>query len=201
MDALVPAFIVALLAEIGDATQLLAMLLGARFRSPAPVIAGIALAALANMGLGAAAGYELGDVVNHRAIQLMTGLALLLAGGGALFRAKAPDPVDGWKLGAFASSAGAFFILSLFDKTQFVVAALAAGSGGPVLAAIGAAAGVTVANAPAVVLADRWPAMVPLVALRRVAGLLLALAGLYVGFAALGILERPVARRSIALIG
>ena len=187
MDALVPAFIIAALAEIGDATQLLAILLGARFRKPAAVLAGIAVAALINMGLGAAAGAAIAATINHRAIGLMTGLSLILAGGGAALRVKAPDPIDTWRLGAFASSAGAFFILALFDKTQFVAATIAAGSGHPLLTAIGAAAGITVANAPAVVLADRWPKLVPLRALRLGAGGLLVLAGIVMAVRALGL--------------
>ena len=137
MDALVPAFIVAALAEIGDTTQLRAVLLGARFRKPIAVLAGIAIAALVNMGLGGAAGTAIAATINHRAIGLMTGLSLILAGSGAALRVKAPDPVDNWRLGAFTSSALAFFILALFDKTQFMAATITAGSGHPALTAIG----------------------------------------------------------------
>jgi putative Ca2+/H+ antiporter (TMEM165/GDT1 family) len=178
MDALVPAFVVALLAELGDRTQLLAMLLGSRFRAPAAVLAGIALAAAVNMALAGVAGMEITNHVPHRAIQLMTGVALLLAASGAVLRVKPAPSVDAWRLGAFASSAGAFFILALGDKTQFLTMAIAAGSGQPVLAAMGAAAGVTLANAPAVVFGDRWPKLVPLRAIRIGAALLLALAGI-----------------------
>jgi putative Ca2+/H+ antiporter (TMEM165/GDT1 family) len=187
MDALVPAFVVALLAELGDRTQLLAMLLGDRFRKPAAVLSGIALAALLNMAIGAAFGAEAATYINHRAIQLMTGVGLILAASGAAFRVKPAESIDGWTIGAFASSAGAFFILALGDKTQFVTGAIAAGSGHPVLAAVGAAAGVTVANAPAVVLGDRWPTLVPLRAIRIGAGVALALAGLYLVIGALGL--------------
>jgi len=187
MDALVPAFVVALLAEIGDRTQLLAMLLGDRFRTPAAVFAGIALAALVNMGIAGAVGAEVALHINHRAIQLMTGVGLVLAASGAAFRVKPPGAIDGWTIGAFASSAGAFFILALGDKTQFVTGAIAAGSGHPALAAIGAAAGVTIANAPAVVLGERWPLLVPLRAIRIGAGVMLALAGLFMAINALGL--------------
>ena len=187
MDALVPAFVVALLAELGDRTQLLAMLLGDRFRRAAAVLAGIALAALLNMAIAAAVGAEVALYINHRAIQLMTGVGLILAASGAAFRVKPAESIDGWTIGAFASSAGAFFILALGDKTQFVTGAIAAGSGHPWLAAVGAAAGVTVANAPAVVLGGRWPALVPLRAIRIGAGVLLALAGIYLAVTALGL--------------
>ena len=187
MDALVPAFVVAAILEIGDTTQLLAILLGTRFRAPLAVLAGIALAALANMAIGSAAGGLIAAEVNHRAILLMTGLSLILAGGGAPFRVKQPEPVDNWRLGAFASSALAFFILASFDKTQFVAATFAAAGGRPIATALGAAAGVTVANAPAVLLGERWPLVAPLRAIRTGAGLLLVLAGLYLAFGALGL--------------
>jgi len=187
MDALVPAFIVALLAELGDRTQLLAMLLGSRFRAPVQVIAGIALAAVINMAIAGAVSVEIANLIPHRAVQLMTGVALLLAASGAAFRVKPAPSVDSWKLGAFASSAGAFFILALGDKTQFLTVAIAAGSGQPVLAAAGAAAGVTLANAPAVVLGDRWPKLVPLRAIRIGAGVALALAGIVLVIGALGL--------------
>ena len=187
MDALVPAFLIALLAEFGDRTQWLAMALGERYRRPGPVIAGIALAAILNMGLAGAIGMEIAAYIPHRPVQLLTGVALILAASGALFRVKAPPTVETWTLGAFLSSAGAFFILALGDKTQFAIGALAAGSGYPWLAAAGGAAGVVVANAPAVVLGDRWPRIVPLRWIRLGAGALLGLAGIVLVIVALQI--------------
>lgn len=187
MDALVPAFLIALLAELGDRTQLLAMALGDRYRRPGAVIAGIALAAILNMGVAGAVGMEIAAYIPHRPVQLLTGVALLLAASGAAFRVKAPPTVDTWRLGAFLSSAGAFFILALGDKTQFAIGALAAGSGYPWLAAAGGAAGVTVANIPPVILGERWPQVVPLRWLRIGAGILLGLAGIVLVIMALQI--------------
>lgn len=187
MDALVPAFLIALLAELGDRTQLLAMALGDRYRRPGAVIAGIALAAILNMGVAGAVGMEIAAYIPHRPVQLLTGVALLLAASGAAFRVKAPPTVATWRLGAFLSSAGAFFILALGDKTQFAIGALAAGSGYPWLAAAGGAAGVTVANIPPVILGERWPQVVPLRWLRIGAGILLGLAGIVLVIMALQI--------------
>lgn len=187
MDALVPAFVIALLAELGDRTQLLAVALADRYRRTGAVIAGIALAAALNMAIAGFAGQEIGPSVPHRAIRLMTGVALILAAAGALLRVKPPPTVESWTLGAVLSSAGAFFILAFGDKTQFVTAVIAAGSGAPWLAAAGAAAGVTVANLPAVILRERWAELVPLRRVRLSVGLLLAVAGLVVALQALEI--------------
>jgi Ca2+/H+ antiporter, TMEM165/GDT1 family len=187
MDALLPALIVAALAEFGDRTQWLAMLLGRRFARPGAVIAGIALAALVNCAIGAAGGAFVATVINHRAIQLMTGVALVMAGAGAALRVKPADPVDGWRLGAFFSSACAFFVYALFDKTQFVIATIAAGSLQPVQAAIGGAIGVTLANVPTVVLGDRWARVAPLRAIRIGAGVVLVVAGMFIALTALQI--------------
>lgn len=187
MDALIPALIAALLAECGDRTQLLGCALGHRYRSAAAVIAGIALAAGINAALAAAAGGAAAALVDHRALRLLTGLSLVLAGVGALFRPKPAPDLSGWRLGAFASSAGSFLILAFGDKTQFVTAAIAGASDRPVFAGIGSAMGVTIANVPAVILGERWPALVPLRAIRLAAGAALAVAGLAVAALALGI--------------
>ena len=187
MDALVPAFLIALLAELGDRTQLQAMALGDRFRRPGAVVAGIALAAILNMAMAGAVGMEIAAYIPHRPVQLLTGVALILAASGAVFRVKAPPTVETWTLGAFLSSAGAFFILAFGDKTQFAIGSLAAGSGYPWLAAAGGATGVIVANMPAVVLGDRWLQVVPLRWLRFGAGALLGLAGIVLVILALQI--------------
>jgi Ca2+/H+ antiporter, TMEM165/GDT1 family len=187
MNALVPAFIVAALIELGSRSQLLAMLLGDRFRRPGPVLAGILIAALVNMALAATAGFAITLYIEHTAILLMTGVALLLAGGGAVFAVKPPEPIDGWKLGAFASSCGSFLILALANETQFVTATIAAATGQPILAAIGATAGIMAADTPAVILGRRWSSVAPLRAIRIVAGMLLALAGVVLAIRALGL--------------
>jgi putative Ca2+/H+ antiporter (TMEM165/GDT1 family) len=187
MDALVPAFLIALLAELGDRTQWLAMRLGDRFARPAAVIAGVALAAILNMAIAGAIGLEIADLIPHRPIQLLTGVALILAASGAPFRVKPPPTVETWRLGALFSSVGAFFILALGDKTQFVTAAIAAGSGQPWLAAAGAAMGITVANVPAIVMGERWAKLAPLRAIRIMTGVLLALAGVILVLRALEI--------------
>ena len=185
MDALVPAFLAALLAEIGDKTQFLAILLAARFVRPGPVLAGIACAAVANSLIAAIGGALIAGMIPFRAFNLLLALALLFAGGGALLPQKQPDVGIYDKAGIFAASLIAFFILELGDKTQFLTFAFAARSQTPLLAGAGAAAGIIVASVPAVVMGAALPATLPLRRIRIGVGILFVLVGVVVGLTAL----------------
>ncbi len=185
MDALLPAFVATLLAEFGDKTQLLAMLLAIRFHRVAPVLAGIAVAAAANSLIAALGGAVVGELIPFRALTLLTALALIFAGIGALWRQKPPTLSGYGPIGIFATSALGVFILEFGDKTQFITFALAARADSAWLTAAGATAGIVVAAAPAVLLADRFEAIVPLRAVRAVAGMLMLLTGAIVAIYAL----------------
>lgn len=187
MDALIPAFVLGAACEMGDRTQALAAALGDRYRRPVAIVAGIGVAAAVNMGIAGAGGGALTQAAPHSALLLLTALALLFAGVGAFLPAKPAPALDGWRLGAFASSCGSFLILAFGDKTQFIMAALAGTSGQPVQTAIGATAGIVLANAPAAVLGDQWPRLVPLRALRAGVGGVLTLAALVLAASALRI--------------
>ncbi len=183
MDALLLPLLAAALAEIGDKTMLLAILLAARFRRPGAVLGGAAVAALANAAIAAAGGALTAPLVGHRAIALMLGVALVAAGVGSLRAAKAPDPLDRWRLGPFLTAALGLFILEFGDKTQFLAFTFAAHNGAPLLTALGTAIGVVVVSIPAVIVGDplqhRWRPF------RYGAAALLGAAGLVVGLGAL----------------
>lgn len=187
MDALLPAFLAALFAELGDKTQILAMLLAAKFHRSGAVLAGIAAAALANSLIAAAGGQVIAGLINFRAISLMVALALLGAGLGALIRQRPPALADKWKLGAFGTSAIAVFIVEFGDKTQFLTLTLAARADSLLLAAFGATAGILLAATPAVLLG---PDLAKIASLRRIrmgVGLLFLLIGAIAAVAALGL--------------
>ncbi len=185
MDALLPAFVAAGLAEIGDRTQLLAILLAMQFRKPGAVIAGIAVAALANSLLAAFAGTMVHGLVNHRAIALMLAVGLVLAGAGALWPPKPPVLSRYGPVGAFGTAAIGFFILEFGDKTQLLTLAIAARVDSFALAGLGAAAGIVLANVPAVLLAGEWPRVAPLRPIRAGIGLLFVVIGAVVAVGAL----------------
>lgn len=187
MDALLPPFVAAFLAEWGDRTQLLACLLAARFAAPRAVLAGIALAALANSLLAAFGGHLLADYINFRAITLMMALALLFAGVGALWPQRPPKLEGSGRAGAFLASLFAFGVLEFGDKTQFITATLAARADSLWLTGFAAAAGIVLASMPAVLLADRLSATIPLKALRIGVGMLFLLLGVIAAISALRI--------------
>ena len=185
MEPLLTAFVAAALGEWGDKTQLLLAAFGARYGRPLPVIAGVLAAALANSLLAAWGGTLIHGVVTPRAVSLLVGVALVLAGAGAFFRVKSPDMGAAWRVGPFLTSAACFFLLEFGDKTQFVTAAVAAQFDSLALAALGATVGIVASSVPAAVLGDALGRTVPVKPIRLVAGALFVLAGLAVAISAL----------------
>jgi putative Ca2+/H+ antiporter (TMEM165/GDT1 family) len=169
------------LGEIGDKTQLLALLLAARFRKPWPIVAGILVATLANHALAGALGDWLSQAINPTWMRWGLGLSFLAVAVWMLV----PDKVDdvdadqsAGKLGVFGVTVIAFFIAEMGDKTQIATVMLAARYHELVAVVAGTTIGMMLANVPAVWLGERATKVLPMVWVHRIA------AGV---FAALGI--------------
>lgn len=163
MSALLVSMFVVTVAEIGDKTQLLSLLLAARFRNPVPIIAGIALATLANHALAALAGEWVRSQLGPEALRWAIGLSMLAIAAWAL----RPDRYDGsveqrGRWGVFAVTCVAFFLVEIGDKTQIATIVLAAQYHALVAVVTGTTAGMLIANAPVVVFADRFTDRVPI---------------------------------------
>jgi len=176
---LVSTFVVAV-AEIGDKTQLLSLLLAARFRKPIPIIAGIGVATLANHSLAALAGQWVRTQLGPDALRWAIGLSMLAIAAWAL----RPDRYDGaveqrGRWGVFAITCLAFFLVEIGDKTQIATVVLAAQYHALVAVVLGTTAGMLIANAPVVMFANRFTDRVPIKWVR---------AGASAMFAALGVL-------------
>jgi putative Ca2+/H+ antiporter (TMEM165/GDT1 family) len=184
LDALLTAFLAASLGEWGDKTQLLVVLLAARYRRPAPILAAIAVAATANSLIAAFAGTLIHGTITPRAASLLLALALVFAGVAGLIGSE-PKDRPGWRLGPFLATLILFTLAEWGDKTQFVTAAIAARFDALVLPAAGAAAGILVSSLPAAALGPRLAQTVPLKAIRISVACLFLLAGLWVGVSAL----------------
>ncbi len=187
MDALMAALVAAALAGIGDAPARLAAILADRYRRPATIIAAAALALTAASLLAAVAGGLLAPMLTPEARLMMLAFALGLQGGGALLPVKAPDRLEGWRLGAFATSALGLFILLFGDGVQLVVLVLAARSPVPWLAAAGATIGGLAAIAPAAMLGEAGWAALPLRAVRIGIAILFLLAAAILAVQALAL--------------
>lgn len=188
MDALLPPLVAAFLAEWGDKTQLLAVMLALRVRRVNTVLIGIAAAVLLNSLLSAFAGSLLAGLITFRALTLMTGLALISAGVGALLPQKPPRLETRGAGGVLFASFFAFGVLQFGDKTQFVTAALAGRANSIWLTGFGAALGTMLAIIPAAMMAERLSAVLPLRAIRTVSGSVLLIAGAVVAITALRLL-------------
>lgn len=186
MEALaVPTFIVAL-AEIGDKTQLLALLLAARYRRPWPIIWGIVVATLANHAAAGLLGNIVSDLLSPAMLRWILALSFALVAVWTLI----PDRLDdddarlGRAYGPFLATLIAFFIAEMGDKTQVATVMLAAQYPQLVLVVIGTTLGMLIANVP-VVLASHFAAdRLPLTLIRRIAAAAFAVLAIYAAYEA-----------------
>ncbi len=165
-------------AEMGDKTQLLAIVLAARFRQPMAVIAGIFVATVLNHALAALLGTLIAEWVAPGTLRWLLAAGFFATAIWALIPDKADeDPMAAGKWGAFAATTIAFFVVEMGDKTQIATIALAARFEAPVAVTLGTTAGMLLANAPAVIFADRLLRILPLKLLRISAAAIFAALG------------------------
>lgn len=179
MDALFLSTGTVAVAEIGDKTQLLALLLAARFRKPLPIVAGILVATLLNHALAAWVGSLAADWLRPDVLRWVVAGSFLAV---ALWTLK-PDTLDDDDgtlpaRGAFIATTLAFFVAEIGDKTQVATVLLAANYQ-PLWAVVaGTTVGMLLANVPVVALGSRFSDRLPLKAARYTA------AALFLGLAA-----------------
>jgi putative Ca2+/H+ antiporter (TMEM165/GDT1 family) len=162
MQALLVSTGVVALAEVGDKTQLLAMLLAARYRKPLPIILGILFATLLNHFIAAQLGHW---TMQQLGPQIMRWILASSFIGMALWML-VPDQLDddtrlADKFGVFGATVLAFFLAEMGDKTQIATVALAARFDSLAMVVTGTTLGMMIANVPAVFLgqaaADKLP--------------------------------------------
>lgn len=188
MDALLSTLIACLCIEMGDRSQLLTLALAIRYRRDGAVIAGLFAAAFANAALSAAAGWYVSTLIVGNARSLFLALALLFAGVGLLWPVKPPDPLAGWRIGPFLTTALGIFILGFGDGSQFLIAGIAARTADPVMAALGGGIGVFIACLPVVLLRESFFTALPLRIVRRAGAILFLLIGAIMALSAVALL-------------
>lgn len=158
------------IAEIGDKTQLLAMILATRYRKPVPIILGILVATLANHALAAWAGAAVAGWLGPQAMRWILGGLFLAMAVWCLVPDKADEgPSATSAAGAFIATTIAFFVVEIGDKTQIATVALAARFQSLLLVTAGTTVGMMLANVPAVLFGDVLARMVPLQIVRAAA--------------------------------
>lgn len=182
MEAFLISLSTVAIAEIGDRTQLLALVLAAHYRKPWPILAGILCATLANHALAGFIGARLGSYLTPTRLDLIVGLSMV---GMALWILK-PDKTDDTEAaprrdGAFIATVVAFFIAEIGDKTQIATMALAAAYANLAVVIAGTTLGMLIANGPVVFLGNAFSRRLPLKAIHIGASVLfLGLGALFI---------------------
>jgi putative Ca2+/H+ antiporter (TMEM165/GDT1 family) len=167
-------------AEIGDKTQLLSIMLAARFRRPLPIAFGILAATLANHAAAALAGSLFGGLLEGRWMTALVGISFLAIALWALVPDKAADdcPASVRRLGPFLATTLCFFFAEIGDKTQIATIALAAKHQAVLAVTAGTTLGMMAANLPAVLAGSALAARLPLRLIRMCAAAIFAALGI-----------------------
>ena len=179
MEAFLISTGVVALGEMGDKTQLLAMLLAARFKRPVPIILGILVATLANHALAGAVGGWVAQALGPNVLRWVIGVSFIAMAVWMLVPDRIDDEaVDGrQRFGVFGTTVLAFFLAEMGDKTQIATVALAARYTDLVAVVTGTTLGMMLANVPAVFLGDAIARRVSMRLVHGIAALIFAALG------------------------
>jgi putative Ca2+/H+ antiporter (TMEM165/GDT1 family) len=184
IEALLVSTVTVALAEIGDKTQLLALVLAAKYRKPWPIIAGILAATLVNHAASAWVGAWLTTMASPLVLRWIIALSFFAVAAWALVPDKLDEDKDAaaqrstW--GIFMATVVAFFLVEIGDKTQVATVVLAARYHPLWQVVTGTTLGMLLANAPVVLFGARFAHKLPLKAARWTAAALFAALGLWV---------------------
>ncbi|WP_428420596.1 TMEM165/GDT1 family protein [Methylibium sp.] len=179
MEAFLVSTGVVALGEMGDKTQLLALLLAARFRRPVPIVLGILVATLINHAGAAAVGGWIARALGPDLLRWVIGGSFLAMAAWMLV----PDKMEGeagggrQRFGVFGTTVLAFFLAEMGDKTQIATVALAARYSDLLAVVTGTTLGMMLANVPVVLLGDAVAKKVSMQLVHGIAALLFAVLG------------------------
>ena len=180
MEAFLVSTGIVALAEMGDKTQLLALILAARFKKPWPIVAGILVATLVNHALAGAAGAWATTLIGPQMLRWVLGASFLAMALWMLI----PDKIDADedekppRYGVFFTTVLVFFLAEMGDKTQIATVMLAARYDAIVSVVAGTTLGMMLANAPVVWLGERVTRLVPLRVVHIISAIIFAGLGL-----------------------
>jgi putative Ca2+/H+ antiporter (TMEM165/GDT1 family) len=169
------------LAEMGDKTQLLALILAARFRKPWPIVFGIFVATVANHALAGAVGAWVTTVLGHDVLRWVLGASFIAMALWMLIPDKMDDDDSTAKsrFGVFGTTVVAFFLAEMGDKTQVATVMLAAQYQAYYAVIAGTTLGMMLANVPVVWLGERMTRLLPMRAVHGVSALIFMVLGVW----------------------
>lgn len=168
------------LAEMGDKTQLLSLVLAARFRRPLPILLGILVATLANHAGAGALGTWLTHVAGRELLRWGLGLSFIAMAIWTLIPDRPGATSTATRFGVFGTTVLAFFVAEMGDKTQVATVMLAARYAEFAPVVLGTTVGMLLANAPVVIFGEWLTQRIPLRAIRSVAAALFVVLGVMV---------------------
>ncbi len=179
MEAFLVSTGIVALAEMGDKTQLLSLVLAARFRKPWPIVLGILVATLANHGLAGAAGAWVTTLLGPDVLRWVLGGSFIAMAVWMLIPDKLDD--DGGdtapRFGVFGTTLIAFFLAEMGDKTQIATVMLAAQYNAWAWVVLGTTLGMMLANAPVVWFGERITRRVPIRLVHIISAVIFAVLG------------------------
>ena len=165
MEAFLVATGLVALAEMGDKTQLLSLVLAARFRKPWPIVLGIFSATVLNHALAGAVGNWVTHFLGAQMLRWILGGSFIAMALWMMIPDKldAEDVPKATHFGVFGTTLVAFFLAEMGDKTQIATVMLAARYvDAYVWVVLGTTLGMMLANAPVVWLGERIVQRVPI---------------------------------------
>ena len=164
MQAFVVSTGIVALAEMGDKTQLLSLVLAARFRQPWPIVWGILVATVCNHALAGALGSWVTTLLGPTALRWVLGLSFIAMAVWMLIPDKLDEEEgeDAPRMGVFTTTVVAFFLAEMGDKTQVATVMLAAQYQAWAAVVAGTTLGMMLANAPVVWFGDAITRRVPI---------------------------------------
>lgn len=153
---------------MGDKTQLLALLLAARYRRPGLISLGILVATLANHALAAGLGAWITALLGYDLMRWILGASFLAMAAWILVPDKPASEEVRPRFGPFVTTLVSFFLVEIGDKTQIATVALAARYPATAAVVAGTTLGMMIANVPAVYLGERLLRRIPIRVVRAV---------------------------------
>ena len=180
MEALLVSIGIVALAEVGDKTQLLTLVLASRYKKPWPIVAGIFVATLVNHALAGAVGAWLTTAIGADAMRWILGVSFVAMAAWMLVPDRLDESAGASRAvgGVFVTTTVLFFLVEIGDKTQIATVALAARFESLAAVVMGTTVGMVLANAPVAFFGEALAKRLPVRAVHVAAALVFVALGL-----------------------